>query len=84
MTIAERNGLWSPDDLLDLLSVDVPCNATDSELNSMILINKTGRLWLNGDVCTEYYCDVLAEFGVQPIEFLDEVSEHIDTLIRHA
>lgn len=83
MTIAERNGLWQPDDLLDLLSVDCDGESTDSDFQGMILINKTGRLWLNGDADTEFYFDVLAQFGIDPIEFVGEVDEHIDLLIRH-
>jgi hypothetical protein len=81
--VAAELRLHCPDDLLDLLCVDIDGNATDSEFQSMILVNKTGRLWLNGDVDTEFYFDVLAEFGVDPVEFVGEVNEHIDLLIRH-
>lgn len=80
---ARNNCLWTPDDLLDLLSVEVDGESIDSDFQGMITINKSGRLWLNGELDTATYYEVLDHFGINPLEFVGEVEEHVDYLISH-
>lgn len=83
--IAERTGIiWTPDDLLDLLSVDVDGNCSQSEFEGMLAINKAGRDWLTGTIDTVEYLDKLEYYGIpNPFEILDEFAEHVDFVISH-
>jgi hypothetical protein len=82
--IAERSGiLWTPDDLLDLISVEVDGEADQSAIQGMHLINQSGRNWLDNQLDTETYLDVLASCGLDPYAFLDEAVEHVDYLESH-
>ena len=83
--IAERSGIiWTPEDPLDLLAVDVRGEASESDFWGMVAINTAGRNWLNGQLDTETYCDTLEHYGIiDPYAYLEEYSEHIDFIISH-
>lgn len=84
--IAERTGIiWTPDDPLDLLSVDVDGNCSESEFQGMLAINQAGRDWLTGKIDIVEYLDKLEHYGVpNPFEIVDEFAEHVDFVISHA
>jgi hypothetical protein len=83
--IAERTGIiWTPDDPLDLLSVDVDGNCSESEFLGMLAINQAGRDWLTGKINTVEYLDKLEHYGIpDPLGILDEFADHVDFVISH-
>ncbi|MCC5641073.1 hypothetical protein LC593_35660 [Nostoc sp. CHAB 5844] len=83
--IAERTGLiWTPDDALNLLSVDVDGNCSEAEFQGMLAINQAGRDWLVGKIDIIEYLDKLEYYGVpNPFEILDEFADHVDFVISH-
>lgn len=83
--IAERTGIiWTPDDPLDLLSVDVDGSGSETEFLEMLAINQAGRDWLTGKIDTVEYLDRLEYCGIpDPFEILDEFAEHVDFVISH-
>lgn len=84
--IAERTGIiWTPDDSLDLLSVDVDGNCSESEFQGMLAINQAGRDWLTGEIDIVEYLDRLEHYGIlNPFEIVDEFADHVDFVIDHA
>ncbi|BAZ50126.1 hypothetical protein NIES4103_70280 (plasmid) [Nostoc sp. NIES-4103] len=84
--IAERTGIiWVPDDTLDLLSVSVDGDCSDSEFRAMLAINQAGRDWLTGKIDIIEYLDKLEYYGIpNPFEILDEFTNHVDFVIDHA
>lgn len=84
--IAERTGIiWTPDDPLDLLSVDVHGNCSESEFQGMLAINQAGRDWLVGKIDIITYLDKLEHYGIpDPFEIVDEFADHVDFVIDHA
>ncbi|MBE9054171.1 hypothetical protein IQ243_28025 [Nostocales cyanobacterium LEGE 11386] len=84
--IAERTGvIWTPDDALDLLSVDVDGNCSQEEFWGMVAINQAGRDWLTGKIDIVEYLDKLEYYGVpNPFEIVDEFAEHVEFVISHA
>ncbi|MBD2243218.1 hypothetical protein [Nostoc sp. FACHB-888] len=84
--IAERIGLiWTPEDPLDFLAVDVEGNCCDAEFQGMIAINQAGRDWLTGKIDIIEYLDKLEYYGIpNPFEIVDEFADHIDFVISHS
>jgi hypothetical protein len=83
MSIAfENNLLWIPQDVGDLLTVSVAGNADDSTAQGMLTINAAADKWLRGEIDDTYYFDLLAQYGIQPNEFVGEVEEHVQLLMR--
>ncbi|WP_071190982.1 hypothetical protein [Trichormus sp. NMC-1] len=83
--IAQREGfIWTPDDDIDLLSVDVDIDASEEEVKGMIGINKAGREWLRGETTLSEYCDKLQLFGTpDPYELVGEFLDHTELIMRH-
>lgn len=80
--IAQSNGLWVPDDLADLLTVSVGTEFDDSVVEGMLEINGAADKWLKGEIEGDYYFDLLAQHGLDPCEFVGEVFDHVDLLLR--
>lgn len=83
--IAERTGIiWTPDDALDLLSVDIDGEASESDFQGMMAVNQAGRDWLTGKIDAVEYLDKLEHYGISnPFEMLDEFSDHVDFIYSH-
>jgi hypothetical protein len=83
--IAQREGfIWTPDDEIDLLSVEVDLDASEEEVKGMININKAGREWLNGQITLSEYCDKLQHFGISnPYELVGEFLNHTELIMRN-
>lgn len=77
--ITQRQGvLWTPDDPLDFLAVDVEGDAGDEVFEGMLAINQAGRDLLTGKILVDTYCDILEHHDIpNPYAFLDEVTDHI-------
>lgn len=83
--IAERTGIiWTPEDPLDFLAVDVDGSCTQSEFEGMLAINQAGRDWLTDKIDVVEYLDKLEYYGIpDPFEILDEFADHVE-LVTHA
>ncbi|BAZ66269.1 hypothetical protein ACE1AT_13925 [Pelatocladus sp. BLCC-F211] len=83
--IAQRTEIiWTPDDPLDLLAVDVDGNCSETEFLGMLAINQAGRDWLTGKIDTVEYLDKLEFYGIpDPFEILDEFADHVELVISH-
>lgn len=82
MSIASDNNLlWVPPDISDLLTVSVDAHADDNTIQGMLIVNGAASQWLSGamDDCT--YFELLDHFGINPIEFVGEVEEHLALLM---
>jgi hypothetical protein len=83
MSIASDNNLlWIPKDIGDLLTVSVSCDADDSTAQGMLVVNAAAEKWLRGEIDDTYYFDLLAQYGIQPNEFVGEVEDHVQLLMR--
>lgn len=81
-SIAESNGLWSPADLSDLLTVCVDHDADSETVKGMLEINGAGSQWLKGEIPGDYYFDLLDHHGIDPLEFVGDVFDHVELLLR--
>jgi hypothetical protein len=81
--IAERNGIiWTPEDTIDLLSVSIDGNCSDTEFQSMLAINQAARDWLADKIDIVEYLDKLEYYGIpNPFEIVDEFAEHIELIM---
>lgn len=79
-----KSDLWIPKSARELLLVGLEdfANATDDELNAMLLINQAGTDWLNGKLDTRTYTDILLQYGFDPSEIIDAAEDYVNTLIR--
>lgn len=85
MSIAEDNNLlWLPPDLSDFLTVSVDIQADATIIAGMHVINKAASDWVNGNLDDYTYFELLDHYGINPLEFVGEVEEHIELLIRSA
>lgn len=83
MSIAADNGsLWLPPDLSDLLTVSVPAQADDSYFEAMAVINGAASKWLAGEMDDYTYFELLDHYEINPYEFVGEVEEHLETIMR--
>lgn len=83
MSIAASSDLWLPEDPSDLLTVTVDPSCSISELQNTLLLNQAADDWLKGKIPADVYFDMLAQFGIDPIEFVGEVWEHLELLTRY-
>jgi hypothetical protein len=83
MSIASDNNLlWVPQDIGDLLTVSVAGDADDSTAQGMLVVNAAAEKWLRGEIDDTYYFDLLAQYGIQSNEFVGEVEDHVQLLMR--
>lgn len=83
MSIASDNNLlWVPPDIGDLLTVSVEGAADGTTVQGMLAINAAADKWLRGEIDDNYYFDLLAQHGIHPNEFVGEVEEHVELLMR--
>lgn len=83
MSIASDNNLlWIPPSVSDLLTVSVDGNADDATIQGMNIINFAANDWLTGKIDTGTYFDLLDHFGINPLEFVGEVEDHVSLLLR--
>jgi hypothetical protein len=85
MSIASDNNLlWVPQDIGDLLTVTVDGAADNTTVQGMLAVNAATEQWLRGEIDDNYYFDLLAQYEIHPNEFVGEVEEHIELLMRKA
>ena len=83
MSIASDNNLlWVPPNISDLLTVSIDGDADDSTFGGMQVINAAASQWLTGQLDTGTYFDLLDAYGINPIEFVGEVEDHVTLLLR--
>jgi hypothetical protein len=83
MSIASDNNLlWIPNDISDLLTVSVDCNADDDIIRGMGIINSAANQWISGSIDDYTYFELLDHFGIDPIRFVGEVEEHMQLLMK--
>jgi hypothetical protein len=83
MSIAsENNLLWVPPDISDLLTVSVDGHADDSTVEGMLIVNDAASRWLKGEIDDYTYFELLDHFGINPHEFVGEVEEHMELVMR--
>lgn len=74
--------LYLPEHCSDLVTVTIPSQFTETELETAQFINNSGELWLAGKLDTGTYMDILDSVEIDPIEFLDSAEEYMDELRR--
>ncbi|MDZ8108991.1 MAG: hypothetical protein RM338_25665 [Nostoc sp. DedQUE12a] len=81
--IAQREGfLWTPDDDIDLLAVEIDVDASDEEFAGMIGCNKAAREWLENRISLADYCDKLQLHGVpDPLEIVGDFFDHVELMM---
>ncbi|MBC1238705.1 hypothetical protein [Nostoc sp. 2RC] len=83
MTIATDSGLWIPPHADELLVVTVDAGASDTDFEGMLLVNQAANDWLRGRLDTGTYFDMLDHVGIDPLNFVTEVEEHVNLLVSH-
>lgn len=78
----EHGCLWLPNDLEDWLTVFQDGEVGEEGLPGMNIINQASREWLNGTIDGETYFDILAQYGIDPIEHVGEVRQYLDYLMQ--
>lgn len=70
--------LWLPDSASELLAVTIdPSQSGDTEWNEMLLVNNASAQWLNGQMDTGTYEDVIEYAGLNPVEFIESAERYI-------
>ncbi|MEH2287170.1 hypothetical protein [Nostoc sp.] len=83
MSIASDNNLlWVSSDLSDLLTVSVEGQADNSTVQGMLIVNGAASQWLTGAMDDYTYFELLDHYGIDPINFVGEVEEHIALLMK--
>lgn len=72
-----NNLLWVPSDISDLLTVSVDIDADEATCKGMQIINSAASQWTNGKIDDCTYFELLDHFGIDPLQFVGEVEEHM-------
>jgi hypothetical protein len=70
-----KPGLWLPPHAGELLTVEVDGLCDDWEFQAMLDINESAFKLVNGQLDLSTFCDTLAHYGFDPIEFILPVLE---------
>jgi hypothetical protein len=80
MAISKTTGLWTPDDLRDLLMVSLGQEYSEDDLNCMMAVNQAGNDWLSGKLTLDEYLGCLEVAKIHdPYELLDNFAVGIES-----
>ncbi|MEA5619516.1 hypothetical protein VB711_16955 [Cronbergia sp. UHCC 0137] len=82
MEFTERNGLYLPSDIGDLLTLSADINDADGVRNSN-LMNELAYGWLDGEVEFDVYADCLEQNGIDAIGHITDAFDHIENLKKY-
>lgn len=76
--------LWIPDTAKELLAVDLlePATANDDDWNLQLFINQSIVDWLNGQLDTGTFTDILLQYDIDPSDHLDEAQLYFEQLLK--
>jgi hypothetical protein len=70
----EKINLIIPEEISDFLDIEIPVNSTEAEFEKMLLVNNSGRDFLNGQMDLDTYLDVLDYADIDPFFHLQEAA----------
>lgn len=79
----EEKSLIIPDEIDDFLEIQIPVNSTESEFGKMLLVNDSGKKFLNGEMDLDSYLDVLDYAGIDPFFHLQEAAWQCANLFNY-
>lgn len=79
----EEKTLIIPDEISDFLDIEIPVNGTESEFEKMLLVNDSGRKFLNGEMDLDSYLDVLDYAEIDPYFHLQEAAWQCANLFNY-
>ena len=79
----EEKNLIIPEDISDFLDIQIPVNSTESEFGKMLLVNDSGRQFLNGQLDLDSYLDILDYAEIDPFFHLQEAAWQAANLFNY-
>lgn len=70
----EESHLIVPENISDLLEIQIPVDSTDGEFEEMMLVNRSGHLFLENEIDLDTYMDILDSVGIDPQFHLQEAA----------
>jgi len=70
----DEKTLIIPEEVSDFLDIQIPVDSTQSEFDKMLLVNDSGRAFLNGELDLDSYLDVLDYAEIDPFFHLQEAA----------
>lgn len=80
--MSEQN-LIIPDEIEDFLEIQIPADSTEAEFGKMLLVNDSGRKFLNGEMDLDSYLDVLDYAEINPYFHLQEAAWQCANLFNY-
>lgn len=78
-----EENLIVPEDISDFLDIQVPVDSAESEFDKMILVNDSGRKFLEGSLDIGSYLDILEYAGIDPCFHLQEAAWQCANLLNY-
>lgn len=75
--------IYCPENVSDLLEVEVDVNCTESELEGMILVNNSSQKFLENGLDLDTYLDILDFVGIDPYFHLQEAAWVVANLLDY-
>ena len=79
----EEKNLIIPEEISDFLSIEIPVDSAEAEFNKMILVNSSGRDFLNGEIDLDTYLDILDYAEIDPFFHLQEAAWQCANLLNY-
>jgi len=79
----KEENLIIPDEIADFLDIQVCANSAETELEAMILVNNSGRSFLEGNMDLDTYLDILDSVGIDPFFHLQEAAWQTANLFNY-
>lgn len=70
----ETNHLFVPEQVSDLLQIQIPVNSTDTEFEAMALVNDSSQAFIENEIDIDTYMDILDSVGIDPKFHLQEAA----------
>jgi hypothetical protein len=78
-----QEDIYVPENISDLLEVEVDSNCTDSEFEGMILVNNSSQQFLDNELDLDTYLDILDSVGIDPYFHLQEAAWVVANLLNY-
>lgn len=70
----EADHLFMPEEISDLLEIQIPIESTDEEFESMILVNNSSKSFFKSEIDLDTYMDILDSVDIDPQFHLQEAA----------
>lgn len=79
----QEEDLAVPENVGDLLEIQIPVNSTELEFEEMTLVNESGHLFVENEIDLDTYMDILDSVGIDPQFHLQEAAWMVANIFNY-